>query len=147
MDERQLVELGNHLEEAFNTGDWDAYAAPLTEATLYESPRVSARGPAEIVQFVKGVRETFPDMRATATNVLVCGNTLVRELTWEGTHGGPLRTPQGTIPPTNRRVSFKGVILLEASDDGRVLAVREYYDRAVVMAQMGIGAPAPAPTA
>ena len=147
MDERQLVELGQRLEEAFNTADWESYAAPLTGATIYESPRVNARGPEEIIQFVKGVRETFPDMRATATNVLVSGNTLVRELTWEGTHGGPLRTPQGTIPPTNRRVRFKGVVLLEASDDGRVLAVREYYDRAVVMAQMGIGAPAPAPTA
>jgi hypothetical protein len=43
MDERQLVELGHRFEEAFNTADWAAYAAPLTEATLYESPRVNAR--------------------------------------------------------------------------------------------------------
>lgn len=146
MDEQHLIELGNRLEEAFNAGDWDAYAAPLTDDTLYASPRLNARGRAEIIQFVRGVRETFPDMRATATNILVCGNTLVREITWEGTHGGPLKTPQGTVPPTNRPIKFSGVILLEASNAGEVLAVREYYDRAAVMAQMGIGAPAPAST-
>jgi predicted ester cyclase len=57
-----------------------------------------------------------------------------------------MKTPQGTIPPTNRRITFKGVVLLEASTDGKVVALREYYDRAAIMAQLGIGAPAPAPT-
>ena len=36
--------------------------------------------------------------------------------------------------------------MLEASNDGKVVALREYYDRAAIMAQLGIGAPAPAPT-
>jgi predicted ester cyclase len=92
------------------------------------------------------VKVAYPDIKATATKVLTCGNTLVRELTWEGTNSGPMTTPQGTIPPTNRRITFKGVVLLEASDDGRVVAMREYYDRAAIMAQMGIGASAPAAT-
>ena len=146
MDEQQLIELGHRLEEAFNGGDWAAYSAPMTNDTLYESPRASARGAEEIIQFVRGVKEACPDIRATATKVLACGNTLVRELRWEGTHTGPLKTPQGTIPPTNRRISFKGVVLLEASSDGTVIALREYYDRAAVIAQLGIGAPTPAPT-
>jgi predicted ester cyclase len=146
MDEQQLVELGERLEHAFNKSDWATYSAAMTNNTLLESPRIQARGPEEIIQYVRGVKEAYPDIRATATNVLACGNTLVRELTWEGTHSGPLKTPQGTIPPTNRRFTFKGVVLLEASNDGKVVALREYYDRAAIMAQLGIGAPAPAPT-
>jgi predicted ester cyclase len=146
MDEQQLIELGERLEAAFNTSDWATYSAAMTNNTLLESPRIQARGPEEIIQYVRGVKEAYPDIRATATNVLACGNTLVRELTWEGTHAGPMKTPQGTIPPTNRRITFKGVVLLEASNDGKVVALREYYDRAAIMAQLGIGAPAPAPT-
>jgi len=146
MDEHRLIELGQRLEQAFNTSDWATYSAAMTNSTQYESPRFQARGPEEIMPFVQGVKESFPDIKATATNILVCGNTLVRELTWEGTHSGPMKTPQGTIPPTNRRFTFKGVVLLEASDDGQVVAVREYYDRAAIMAQLGIGAPTPTPT-
>jgi len=146
MDEQQLIELGDRLEDAFNTSDWATYSAPMTSNTFLESPRIQARGPEEIIQYVRGVKEAYPDIRATATNVLACGNTLVRELTWEGTHAGPMKTPQGTIPPTNRPITFKGVVVLEASNDGKVVALREYYDRASIMAQLGIGAPAPAPT-
>jgi predicted ester cyclase len=146
MDDQQLIELGQRLVDAFNTSDWASYSAAMTNNTLWDSPRGQARGPEEIMQYVRGVKETYPDMRVTPTNVLACGNTLVRELTWEGTHTGPLKTPQGTIPPTNRRITFKGVVLLEASNDGKVVAFREYYDRAAIMAQLGIGAPAPAPT-
>jgi hypothetical protein len=124
MDEQQLIELGHRLEDAFNTSDWPTYTAAMTKTTVLESPRIQARGPEEIIEYVKGVKEAFPDIRATATNVLACGNTLVRELTWEGTHAGPMKTPQGTIPPTNRRITFKGVVLLEASNDGTVVAFR-----------------------
>lgn len=146
MNERQLIELGERMEEAFNTSDWATYSVALTDNTLLESPRIQARGPEEIIQYVRGVKEAYPDIRASATNVLACGNTLVRELTWEGTNAGPMKTPQGTIPATNRRITFKGVVLLEASNDGKVVALREYYDRAAIMAQLGIGAPAPART-
>lgn len=146
VDERELIELGERLEEAFNANDWAAYAARMTNDTLFESPRMRGRGPQEIIEYVKGVKEAYPDMRAKATSVLTSGNTLVRELIWEGTHSGPMQTPQGTIPPTNRRITFKGVVLLEASNDGKVVAVREYYDRAAIMAQLGFGAAAPAPS-
>jgi predicted ester cyclase len=146
MDEQRLIELGRRMEEAFNTSDWATYSAAMTHDTVLESPRIQARGPEEIMEYVKGTKEGYPDIRATATNVLVCGNTLVRELKWEGTNTGPMKTPQGTIPPTNRRITFKGVALLEVSNDGRVVAFREYYDRAAIMAQLGSNAPAPAPT-
>jgi predicted ester cyclase len=146
MDSQKLIELGERLAKAFNSSDWGAYSAPMTNDTLYESPRAQARGPEQILEIVRGVKVAYPDIKATATKVLTCGNTLVRELTWEGTNSGPMTTSQGTIPPTNRRITFKGVVLLEASDDGRVVAMREYYDRAAIMAQMGIGASAPAAT-
>jgi len=146
MDSEKLIELGERLAKAFNSSDWGAYSAAMTDDTLYESPQAQARGPEQILEFVKGVKVAYPDMKATATNVLTCGNTLVRELTWDGTNSGPMTTPQGTIPPTNRRITFKGVVLLEASDDGKVVAMREYYDRAAIMAQMSPGASAPAAT-
>jgi len=146
MDSEKLIELGERLAKAFNSSDWGAYSAAMTDGTLYESPQAQARGPEQILEFVKGVKVAYPDMKATATNVLTCGNTLVRELTWDGTNSGPMTTPQGTIPPTNRRITFKGVVLLEASDDGKVVAMREYYDRAAIMAQMSPGASAPAAT-
>jgi len=68
MDSQKLIELGERLAKAFNSSDWGAYSAAMTNDTLYESPRAQARGPEQILEFVKGVKVAYPDMKATATN-------------------------------------------------------------------------------
>lgn len=60
MDEQQLIELGQRLEDAFNTSDWATYSSAMTNNTVLDSPRVQARGPEEIIQYVRGVKEALP---------------------------------------------------------------------------------------
>ena len=41
----------------------------------------------------------MPDVKGSVTNAVASGNTVVLEVTWEGTHTGPLAGPKGAIPP------------------------------------------------
>lgn len=146
MGNEDVLEIAHRIEEAFNAGDWDAYSAMLTDDTVIETPAVQGRGREDVLQNAKRIKAAFPDMRTTIANGLSCGHTAVVELAVEATHSGPLATPRGAIPPTNRKVAFKTVMLLEISD-GKLMALREYFDRAGLMAQLGIGTGAPAGTA
>jgi len=63
MDSQKLIELGERMAEAFNSSDWGAYSAPMTNDTLYESPRAQARGPEQILEFVGPIRAPWKDRR------------------------------------------------------------------------------------
>jgi predicted ester cyclase len=76
-------------------------------------------------------------------NELACGSATVLELTYEGTHTGPLQLQGRTIPATNRRIAYKGAALFQVSN-GKVVSWHQYHDNATVMAQLGFGAGAPA---
>ena len=146
MGDQDVLEVARRIEEAFNAGDWGAYSAFLTNDTVIETPVMQGRGPEDVLKNARRIKEALPDIRTTITNGLSCGDTAVVELAVEGTHTGPLGTPRGPIPPTHRKVAFKTVMLFEISN-GKVMALREYFDRAGLMAQLGIGAGGPAVTA
>ena len=146
MGDQGVLEVAKQLEEAFNTSDWGAYSALMTNDTVIETPVTQGRGTEDVLNNAKRIKATFPDMRTAIVNGLSCGDTAVLEIAVEATHTGPLVTPRGPIPPTNRKVAFKTALVLEISN-GKVMAFREYFDRAGLMAQLGIGAGAPAGTA
>jgi predicted ester cyclase len=78
------------------------------------------------------------DSRATFDSVQVAGNTIVLELTWRGTHRGPLQTPTGQIPATNKPIEIRACQVVEVKD-GKVQLVRHYFDMATMLAQLGVG--------
>jgi steroid delta-isomerase-like uncharacterized protein len=141
--DKELLEVARQIEEAFNAADWDAYSALVSNDTVFETPTARSQGRDEILRYVRGVKAAFPDMKVTVTKALACDDTVVEELSVEGTHLGPIQTPRGPIPATNRSIKLKTVMLFEFTN-GKLVAYREYFDRAGLMAQLGIGAPAPA---
>jgi predicted ester cyclase len=44
------------------------------------------------------------------TSAVASGNATALELTWKGTHTGPLVTAAGTIPPSGKRQETPGAI-------------------------------------
>jgi predicted ester cyclase len=68
--------------------------------------------------------------------VIATPTTAVVEFWGRGTHTGPLETPKGTIPPTGRRVEWQLCFVYDVHH-GKVHHVREYFDAATLMAQLG----------
>ncbi len=86
--------------------------------------------------FVKAYRElfsAFPDCKGKVENIFASDAQVAVEMLWEGTHRGDFR---GT-PPTNKKVKILIAYLFRLRD-GKITAIREYYDNYTVMSQMGL---------
>jgi steroid delta-isomerase-like uncharacterized protein len=116
--------------EAFSAGDWDRFKAPLSSDAVYEELGTQRRvqGPDAIVELSKGWRKAFPDAKGTITKAIESADTVVLEITWEGTHTGEL-----VGAPAVQVVSFKG---------DKVSETKHYFDQMTMLAQLGV-LPAP----
>ena len=62
---------------------------------------------------------------------------VILELSWTGTMTGPMESPAGEIPPTNKSFVNRGCQIVELEGD-RSKAIRHYFDIATMMSQVGI---------
>ena len=100
-----LTKIAREVVEAFNASDWERTKALMTPDYLYDEVGTQRRiqGPEEVVAALRGWKEAMPDVTGTITNAFASGNMVTLEVTWEGTHTGPLEGPTGTIPASGKR--------------------------------------------
>ena len=68
---------------------------------------------------------------------------MVIELTWTGTHTGPMQTPDGEVPATGKSMEMRGCVVGHVVD-GKVAAQTRYFGMATMLMQLGLpGEPAP----
>jgi steroid delta-isomerase-like uncharacterized protein len=138
MAEQDLINVARGLVDAFNRSDWDACRAALTADSLYDEVGTSRRlqGVAQIIQGLQGWKGAMPDVKGTVTNALATGNTAVLEVTWHGTHTGPLPGPSGTLSATGKQQTTRSGWMLNF-DGGRIKESRHYFDMLSFMQQIG----------
>ena len=98
----QMVKIAREQVDAFNSGDWERVQAGLAADAHYDElgTQRTLDGPEKIVELLKGWKVAFPDAAGTVTSAVASGTTAALEVTWKGTHTGPLETASGTIPPS-----------------------------------------------
>ena len=138
MAEQDLIKVARGLVEAFNRSDWEGCRAALAADALYDEVGTARRlqGVAQIIQGLQGWKGAMPDVKGTVTNAVATGNTAVLEVTWQGTHTGPLPGPTGTLPATGKRQTTRSGWLLNF-DGGRIKESRHYFDMLSFMQQIG----------
>jgi predicted ester cyclase len=62
---------------------------------------------------------------------------VVLELTWKGTHQGPLQTPNGAIAATGQRIEVRACAIVEIAGE-KARAQRHYFDMATLFQQLGV---------
>ncbi len=126
--------------EAFNNHDADRvveFYAP--DAILYDpqynEPQI---GRDAIRKDYENLFRTFPDIIVTRQEFLVNDSTAAWEIKLTGTNTGPIETPDGTIPPTNRSFELYASVFAELDSERRYYRVRRYMDVASLMKQLGL---------
>jgi predicted ester cyclase len=61
----------------------------------------------------------------------------VLELTWKGTHQGPLQTPQGSIAATGKRIEVRACAVVQIAGE-KARSQRHYFDMATLLQQLGV---------
>jgi steroid delta-isomerase-like uncharacterized protein len=134
-----LTEAAKALITAYNDKNWDRLKAGITPDFLYEEVATARRieGADQTVTAWKGWAQAFPDSKASFDRTHVAGNdTVVLELTWRGTHQGPLETPAGSIPATGKKIEIRAVAIIELIGE-KARTQRHFFDMATLLQQLG----------
>jgi steroid delta-isomerase-like uncharacterized protein len=134
----EIVKLARKQIDAFNNGDWEQLRAMLTSDSRYDEFGTQRRieGPEKIVELFKGWKTAFPDAVGTVTSAVASGNKAALELTWKGTHSGPLETSEGTIPASGKRQETPAACFFTFEGD-KVKESRQYFDSMTLLKQIG----------
>jgi steroid delta-isomerase-like uncharacterized protein len=136
---QELVTAAKAPFTAFNDKNWDAVRAAITRDFVYDevATQRKAQGTDQVIGLWQGWAAAFPDAKATFDNTLVSGNSVVLEVTWRGTHQGPLRTPAGSLPATGKRIEVRACAVVEL-DGQKAKLQRHYFDMATLLQQLGV---------
>ena len=139
ISQQQLVDAAKAPLIAFNEKDWNAVRASITPDFVYDEVAThrKVQGVDEVIPLWQGWATAFPDARATFHSALPSDRTVVLELTWNGTHKGPLQTPQGPIAATGKRIEIRSCFVTEIAGD-KAKSQRHYFDMATMLQQLGV---------
>ena len=134
----ELVKIARKQIDAFNNGDWEQLRGLLSSDASYHEfgTERAIEGPEQIIEAFKGWKTAFPDAAGTVTNSVASGNTAVLEVTWKGTHTGPLVTAAGTIPASGKRQETPAAIFF-SFEGGKIKESRQYFDSMTLLKQIG----------
>jgi uncharacterized protein (TIGR02246 family) len=133
-----LRDLAEQAAQLYNAGDVEGFVNLYTEDATLVTPGGTFEGRAAIHEYWNRDKAAFPDRTVTLDVSVEQGGTLADEWTWVGTHTGPLVMPDGTeLPPTGKRVEFKGMELVQHRD-GKAAVHHMYWDYMAAAGQLGV---------
>lgn len=106
----------DHYEAFVHRQDADAVRAQLTADFVdHEMPPGTPPGPEAALRWSAMLHQAFPDMRVKIEDMVAEGDRVAVRATWTGTHTGHF--PPLNASPTNRKISFSGMVLWRISGD------------------------------
>jgi steroid delta-isomerase-like uncharacterized protein len=135
-----ILEIAKKEGDAINRHDADAYAAGYSaDATAYDPQYPeSLKGREAIRQDIVDFFTAFPDVQSKVLSFVTNGDILAFEVEMSGTHKGPLITPNGAIPATNKSMQMRGARFMRVNSQGQIIECNRYYDLAGIMMQLGL---------
>ncbi|MBI5419694.1 MAG: ester cyclase [Deltaproteobacteria bacterium] len=139
MAQQSVIDAAKASILAYGDKNWNGVRASVSPGVLYDEVATHRKmnGVEQLLTVWQGWATAFPDSKATFQNAFSSGNTVVLEVTWRGTHGGPLQTPEGRFPATGKTIEVPACLIIEIGD-GKARSMRHYFDMATLMQQLGL---------
>ena len=133
-----VVEIGKAPVLDYNNKDWEAAKASMASGYVYDeiATQRRVRGAEEALAVWRAWATAFPDSKGEIHNAFHSGDTVVLEVTWRGTHTGPLETPRGRMAPTGRRIELRAC-QINTVTNGKIQSTRHYFDMNSLLQQLG----------
>jgi steroid delta-isomerase-like uncharacterized protein len=123
---------------AYNDKNWDKVRSSITPDFVYDEVATRRREGADaVIPVWQGWAQAFPDSKATFHSALVSGNSVLLEVTWKGTHRGPLQTAKGAVAATGKAIEIRACTVIEIAGEKAKLQ-RHYFDMATLFEQLGV---------
>lgn len=123
----------------FNSRDIDSVVAVTgDDFELEDIPAgMTLKGPEGMRAWLTNWIVAAPDAYADLRWIIADGESVATEHFGTATHTGPLQTPNGELPATNRRLEIWFAENYEVRD-GKLRKMRVFYDGAGVLRQLGL---------
>lgn len=139
MNSEQIIRRAYEVAEKVDIKGWvDCFTSDGTFTDM--SINVTFRGPNGpngLGCTVEKFARAFPDMHRELYRFFTVGDVVIVELALQGTHKGPLELPEGTIPPTGKRMNAPCCDVFRLVN-GKIQSFNCYPSGTVVLAQLGI---------
>jgi steroid delta-isomerase-like uncharacterized protein len=123
---------------AWNAHDEAALLALHASDIKFDAPGgFKATNAADATAYAMRYLKAFPNSKMTVRTELISGPWVIQEITMDGVQSETLEGPQGSVPPTHKRVVGHGVQLLRVEND-KIAEARIYYDQLDFMTQLGL---------
>lgn len=145
MGEFDPIDVARAHIAAFSAKDWGRWMATVAPDVLYVEPATDREihGAEKAVEALRLWTGAFPDLAGEITGITAAGPRVTVEITWTGTHLGPLAGPLGTVPATGRKGVIRAVELFTVID-GKITRLDHYFDVMTILKRLG-ALPVPAP--
>jgi steroid delta-isomerase-like uncharacterized protein len=139
MDGAELEELIGRYNAAWNAHDVESIVAMHTEDSVFENHVTGdvTVGREEIGRAIRGIFAVFPDLAFETRRAYIRDDLVVQEWTARGTHEGPMTRSGIEVPPTGRKVEYKGMDVIPIRD-GLVARKDVYSDSITLLRQLGL---------
>jgi steroid delta-isomerase-like uncharacterized protein len=138
--ERRLETVKRHMALEI-THQWDDVIA------TFDHPRYEMYGAGQVFDGEEAVRAyfaasrtPFPDQGNEIIAIATADDTVLVEFWLTGTHLGPLRVGERTIPATGRSFKVRMAATFEFKPGSdRIVCERPYFDQSMVLRAIGLG--------
>ena len=132
MDNKTVISL--FVEEVINQGRLERANDLVAENFVELDPLPGQKqGREGLKEIIGSIRTAFPDIHWVLDEMIAEDNKVASRFTWTGTHRGPFLG----IPPTNRNIVVKGVVI-DRLEAGKMADSRILMDTMGMMQQLGV---------
>ena len=137
-DYQGAEKVARGIVDAHSAGDWAAAKELLAADSVYEEYGTQRRieGSDAMVVALQGWKTAFPDVKGTVNKALTSGNSVAIEVTWRGTHAGPLETPNGSVAASGKAFALVTFWAIDV-ENGKIQNSRHYFDILTLLQQIG----------
>lgn len=137
--EADIAALSAELHRRFSNNDLER-AAELADENIKMigyGLGLNLEGREQFLKFMQARKRAFPDITLEHTNLVVQGDQVVVEFVANGTHLGPLMTPNGEIAATGKPITLH-VVEIHTWKDGKLVNLVQYQDPTSPLRQIGV---------
>jgi steroid delta-isomerase-like uncharacterized protein len=139
VDGEELQEFIDRYNAAWNEHDVETIVSLHTEDSVFENHVTGDVnvGREQIGRAISGIFGVFPDLTFETRRAYIRDDLVVQEWTARGTHQGTMTRSGIEVPPTGRKVEYKGMDVIPIRD-GLVARKDVYSDSVTLLRQLGL---------
>jgi len=96
------------------------------------------KGPDALIAYFKEQKAAFPDFKLEPQLIMVSGRNLIAVELLTGTNSGPMKTPTGEVPATNKKIGLLMWHRLAIDDANKATDEWAIMDAATMLGQLGL---------